>query len=86
MIEKNQDPLRYCDYCKHNYRRSDGSFKPQVRSAVIVVKYEMNKGRVPQRALCQVCLEAITNLPSGYWSFRDQLDYARKNWEQVLDV
>lgn len=86
MISENKDPNIYCDYCKHDYRRKDGSFTEKVRSAVIRIDYKMYKGRVARRFLCAVCLENVTNLPSGYWSFRDQLESARERWENRLDV
>ncbi len=86
MISENKDPNIYCDYCKHDYRRKDGSFTEKVRAAVIRIDYKMYKGRVARRFLCAVCLENVTNLPSGYWSFRDQLESARERWENRLDV
>ncbi len=86
MITENKDPNIYCDYCKNDYRRRDGSFTDKVRPAVICVNYTMYKGRVSRRYLCAVCLDNVTNLPSGYWSFRDQLQWAKEKWERRLDV
>lgn len=86
MISENKDRNIYCDYCKHDYRRSDGTFTDKVRPAVITVTYKMYKGRVQRRHLCKICLDNVTQLPSGYWSFRDQLEWARQKWERTLDV
>ena len=86
MISKNSDPNIYCDYCKHDYRRPDGSFKPKVRSAVIRIDYKQYKGRVARRYLCATCVKNITELPTGYLSLADQLKSAQTRWEAVLDV
>ena len=86
MITKNTDPNIYCDYCKHDYRRSDGSFKPTVRAAVIRIDYKQYKGRVARRYLCERCVENITELPTGYLSLADQLKEAQERWEVRLDV
>jgi len=86
VISENKDRNIYCDYCKHDYRRRDGSFTDKVRPAVVRIDYKMYKGRVARRYLCAVCLENITNLPQGYVSLRDQLEGARERWELALDV
>jgi hypothetical protein len=86
MISKNSDPNIYCDYCKHDYRRPDGSFKPKVRSAVIRIDYKQYKGHVARRFLCETCIKNITELPSGYLSLADQLKEAQERWEVRLDV
>ncbi len=86
MITENKDRSIYCDYCKHDFKRKDGTFTEKVRPAVITVNYTMYKGRVQRRHLCKVCLTNITELPSGYWSFRDQLDYAKEKWGNLFNV
>lgn len=86
MITENKDRSIYCDYCKHDYRKKDGTFSDKVRPAVICVNYKMYKGRVQRRYLCAVCLRNVTELPEGYWAFKDQLEWAREKWEGLLDV
>ncbi len=65
MITKNSDPNIYCDYCKHDYRRPDGSFKAKVRSAVIRIDYKQYKGHVARRFLCETCVKNITAIVIG---------------------
>jgi len=86
VITENKDRNIYCDYCKHDFQRKDGTFTEKVRIAAIRVDYKMYKGRVQRRYLCEVCLKNVTELPSGYWAFRDQLEWAREKWERRIDV
>ena len=86
MITENHDPNVFCDYCKNDYRKKDGTFSEKVRVAVICINYQMYKGRVARRYLCRVCLENITNLPTGYFSLRDQLMFAKERWGDTPNV
>jgi transposase-like protein len=86
MITKNTDPNIYCDYCKNNYRRQDGSFNAYVRPAIIKIAYIRWKGQAQSRFLCAVCVKDITELTSGYYSLHDQLLDAHNRWAVKLDV
>ena len=86
MITENKDRNIYCDYCKHDYKKKDGTFTDRVRPAVIRIDYKQYKGNVLRRFLCAICLKNITELPTGYFSLADQLNSARERWEKVLNV
>jgi hypothetical protein len=80
MITKNFDANIYCDLCKNQHRNPDGTFKPTVRAAHVLINYPQVKGKVNKRAICAVCEYSITHLATGYWSLKDQIEYAVERW------
>jgi hypothetical protein len=82
MITENKDLNRYCDICKYNFYKQDGTFNSYVKPASLVVQYQQRMGKVKERAYCTACVAVITEYVKEKWTLIAQIAAADDDLQQ----